>query len=63
METTKEKKILNCSSFDELLDTEYGKTGTEKREKFEIDAEAFVLAECLKEQRKLAGLTQHQAFC
>ena len=60
METTKEKKILNCSSFDELLDTDYGKTGTETREKFEIDAEACVLAECLKEQRKLAGLTQQE---
>ena len=60
MKTAKEKKILNCSSFDELLDAEYGKTGTEARDKFEIDAETFVLAECLKEQRKLAGLTQQE---
>ena len=60
MKTTKEKKILNSATFEELLDAEYGKTGTETREKFEINAEAFVLAECLKEQRKLAGLTQQE---
>jgi DNA-binding XRE family transcriptional regulator len=60
MDTMKEKNILNSSSFDELLDAEYGKAGSKAREKFEIDAEAFVLAECLKEQRKLAGLTQQE---
>ncbi len=25
-------KIMNCSTFDELLDVEYGKTGTPERE-------------------------------
>ena len=60
MNTTKKKKILESTTFEELLDAEYGKQGTETREKFEVDAETFILAECLKEQRKLAGLTQQE---
>ena len=60
MDNTKKKQIMECSSFDELLDAEYGKAGTSTRETFEAEAEAFCLAECLKEQRRLAGLTQEQ---
>ena len=60
MDAKKEKKIKDCTSFDELLDAEYGKRGTDVREAFEAEAETFCLAECLKEQRRLAGLTQEQ---
>ena len=60
MNNVKNKKILECTTFDELLDIEYGKPGTKEREKFEIDSDAFALAECLKEQRRLAGLTQQE---
>ena len=47
----KNKAIMECTSFNELLDAEYGERGTDTRECFEADAEAFCLAECLKEQR------------
>jgi DNA-binding XRE family transcriptional regulator len=60
MDALKKEAIMNSSDFDELLDAEYGKRGTDRREQFEMEAEAFCLAECLKEQRKLAGLTQAQ---
>ncbi len=60
MDENKKKQIMECNSFDELLDVEYGKAGSRSREIFEAEAEAFCLAECLKEQRKLAGLTQEQ---
>ncbi len=50
----------SCESFDDLLNAEYGVRGTEVREKFEAEAETFCLAECLKEERRLAGLTQEQ---
>ncbi len=60
MDKQKKEAIMDCSSFDELLDAEYGKRGCEEREAFETQAEAFCLAECLKEQRRLAGLTQEQ---
>ena len=58
MDAKQKEAIKNCESFDELLDAEYGERGTEDRETFE--AEAFCLAECLKEHRRLAGLTQEQ---
>ena len=60
MDANKKKQIMECKSFDDLLNAEYGKRGTERREAFEANAEAFCLAECLKEQRKLAGLTQEE---
>lgn len=60
MENKKKSKIMQCSTFDELLDAEYGERGSSSRENFEKDAEVFCLAECLREQRRLAGLTQEQ---
>ncbi|MBR0037957.1 MAG: helix-turn-helix transcriptional regulator [Bacteroidales bacterium] len=60
METKKKNTIMKCECFDDLLDAEYGKRGTVAREAFEAEAEAFCLAECLKEQRRQAGLTQEQ---
>ena len=60
MTDEKKKAIMNCTSFDEILNEEYGAMGTPERMKFEAEAEAFCLAETLKEQRRLAGLTQEQ---
>ena len=60
MDTKKKEAIMGCTSFDELLNAEYGERGTETRERYEAEADAFCLAECLKEQRRLAGLTQEQ---
>ena len=60
MKEEKKKAIMNCNTFDELLDEEYGKMGTPERMKFEAEAEAFCLAETLKEQSLLAGLTQQE---
>lgn len=60
MDTKKKEAIMACESFEELLNAEYGERGSELREKFEVDAETFCLAECLREQRRLAGLTQEQ---
>ena len=60
MDTKKKEAIMTCETFDDLLNTEYGERGTAEREEFEEQAETFCLAECLKEQRRLAGLTQEQ---
>jgi len=48
------------SSFQEHLDKQYGKIGTKKRMDFEIKAKAFTIGAILKEERRLAGLTQDQ---
>ena len=52
--------VLHTSTFDELLDVKYGKTGTKKREVFEERAQYFVISEMLKDARKNANLTQQQ---
>ncbi len=60
MDTEKKQKVMESTTFEELLDAEYGKRGSEKREEFESRAEAFCLAESLREHRRKAGLTQEQ---
>ena len=60
MEAKKKEAIMACETFDDLLNAEYGEHGTKERDQFETEAETFCLAECLKEQRRLAGLTQEQ---
>lgn len=58
MDKAKIEAIKKATTFDELLDAEYGVVGTPERDKFETDAAAFCLAETLKEERLRAGLTQ-----
>ena len=41
MTDEKKKAIMNCTSFEEMLDEEYGAMGTPERMKFEAEAEAF----------------------
>jgi len=60
MDTQHKQKLMQCTDFEQLLDAEYGKRGTNKREMFEADAEAFCIGEMLKEQREQAGLTQKE---
>ena len=60
METGKKERILKCSTFEELLNEEYGCKGTPDREAFDSKAQAFCLAEQLKEERLKVGLTQEQ---
>lgn len=56
----KNEAIKNSKSFDELLDIEYGKIGTKKREEFEEKAQYFIISEVLKDARQKANLTQEQ---
>ncbi len=60
MDANKKQAIMEAKTFDDLLNAEYGKVGTPARDQYEDDAQAFCLAECLKEERKRAGLTQEQ---
>ena len=54
------KTDKNLTSFAEHLDLEYGKRGTETREKYEEGFESFKLGVMLQELRKEKGLTQEQ---
>ena len=52
--------MKNITTFDEHLDSRYGKIGTKKRLEFEIKAKAFAIGEILREARKEAHMTQEQ---
>ena len=56
------KKTINnnLTSFTDHLDDQYGKQGTEERERFEEGFDAFKLGVMLQELRKEQGLTQGQ---
>ena len=55
-----EQKNNNLTSFDDFLDEQYGKIGSEKRAEFEIGAKSFAIGEIIKEERRLQNLTQEQ---
>lgn len=57
---TEELKNKNITTFDEHLDKQYGKIGTSKRTEFETKAKAFAIGEIIKEERRLASMTQEQ---
>ncbi len=52
--------MKDITTFDEHLDSRYGKIGSEKRTEFEIKAKAFAIGEILREARKEAHMTQEQ---
>jgi HTH-type transcriptional regulator/antitoxin HipB len=56
----KKKVNKNLTSFADHLDEQYGKKGTEERERFEEGFETFKLGVMLQELRKEQGLTQEQ---
>lgn len=54
---TKKTKIVR---FEDHLDKEYGKRGTQKREKYEQGFESFKLGVMLQDLRKQKNMTQEQ---
>ncbi len=54
------KRKNSIKTFDELLDSRHGKMGTKKRTEFEIKAKSFAIGEIIKEERRLANMTQDQ---
>jgi len=57
---TKRDAIKNTKNFDELLDVQYGKVGSKKRDEFDKRAQYFVISEMLKDARLEANMTQEQ---
>lgn len=54
------KDYKKIKDFDELLDLEHGKIGTETRSKFEEQSQLFIVSEMLKLARKEAKMTQEE---
>ncbi|MGV8993355.1 MAG: helix-turn-helix domain-containing protein [Flavobacterium sp.] len=55
-----EKENKNISTLADHLDKRYGKEGTESRINFELKAKSFAIGELIKEERKLANMTQEE---
>ena len=55
-----EAHMRSLTSFDNHLDKRYGRVGTAKRTEFEIKAKAFAIGEVIREERRLASMTQEQ---
>ena len=47
-------------TFDELIEREHGKIGTDSRNEYDENATLFIVSEMLKEARKESQLTQEQ---
>ncbi|KYG72432.1 MULTISPECIES: helix-turn-helix domain-containing protein [Roseivirga] len=54
------KTDKRITSFDDHLDEQYGKTGTESREQFQEEFETFKIGILIQEARKKQNLTQEQ---
>lgn len=50
----------NIKNFDELIELEHGKVGTESRSDYEENAQMFIVSEMLKEARHQANMTQDE---
>ena len=58
--TDKELQAIGCTDIEDIISEDFGTPGTPERDSFDREAEAFILAERLKEERRNAGLTQEQ---
>ena len=47
-------------TFDDLIEKEHGKIGTDSRNEYEENAQMFIVSEMLKGARKSANLTQEE---
>jgi len=56
----KKAKQNNLTSFSDHLDKRYGKRGTETREAYEQEFEAFKLGVLIQEMREKQNMTQEQ---
>ena len=53
-------KYKGITTFNELIEVEHGKIGTESRNEYEEKAQMFIVSEMLKEARKDAKMTQQE---
>ena len=56
----KDSKKLNLTPIEDLIAEDFGKVGTPERDTFEMECDAFIIGEQLKDERLKAGLTQEE---
>ena len=53
-------KKMNMTPIEDLIQEDFGPIGTPERDQFEMECDAFIIGEKLKDERLKAGLTQEQ---
>ncbi len=51
---------MKLTHIEDLITEDFGAVGTPERDRFEMECDAFIIGEQLKEERRKAGLTQEQ---
>lgn len=51
---------MNLTPIEDLISEDFGVVGTPERDEFEMECDAFIIGEQLKDERRRAGLTQEQ---
>jgi DNA-binding XRE family transcriptional regulator len=54
------KDSKKITTFDQLIEVEHGKIGSESRSMYEEKSQMFIISEMLKEARKEAKITQEE---
>ena len=60
MNSKEDLKQLNLTPIEDIISEDFGEVGTPERDEFELECDAFIIGEQLKEKRIKAGLTQEQ---
>ena len=61
--TREDMKELNLTPIEDFITEDFGAEGTPARMEFDADADAFILGERLKEERKKADTEKCLLFC
>lgn len=56
----KKDKKMKLTPIEDLITEDFGKVGTPTRDEFEMECDAFIIGEQLKNERLKAGLTQEE---
>ncbi len=56
----KELKSRKLTPIEELIAEDFGAVGSTEREQFDMECDAFIIGEQLKDERLKAGLTQEE---
>lgn len=51
---------LHLTPIEEVISEDFGEEGTSERVQFDMECDAIIIGEMLKEERRKAGLTQEQ---
>ena len=60
MNSKEDLKQLNLTPIEDIISEDFGEVGTPERDEFDLECDAFIIGEQLKEKRIKAGLTQEQ---